>query len=214
MRPFTPPGRTFAAQLAGAALVLSAGAAAAQRVRGTVRDSLSRQPIGGAVVWLTDGGGKFLSRSIADEHGQFAVIHVAGATQLHVVHIGFRPVIVTVGRTDGDTLADISMGSIPLTLDTVASLRRRVCPGEKGTNAALSLWEQARAALMASVVARDVGAPALELKSYSRNLDPKTHEITNQRVHLRLVRGDRSYVAARPAVSPAGGEPYAGLLQP
>ena len=198
-RPLTPPFRSLAALVAGAALVLSAGEAGAQRVRGTVRDSLSRQPLGGAVVWLTDGGGKFLARSIADEHGQFAVIHVAGATQLHVVRIGFRPTIVAVGRTPGDTLVDISMGSIPLTLDTVASLRRRVCPGEKGTNAALSLWEQARAALMASVVARDVGAPALELKSYSRNLDPRTHEISDQRIHLRLVTGDRSYVAARPA---------------
>jgi carboxypeptidase family protein len=199
MRPIAPPGWARDALIGGVALVLCAGAAAAQRVRGTVRDSLSRQPIGGAVVWLTDGGGKFLARSIADERGQFAVIHVAGATQLHVVRIGFRPVIVPVGRTSADTLVEVSMGSIPLTLDTVASLRRRVCPGEKGTNAALSLWEQARAALMASVVARDVGAPALELKSYSRNLDPRTHEISDQRVHLRLVTGDRSYVAARPA---------------
>jgi hypothetical protein len=198
-RPLTPPHRASAALLAGVALALSASAAGAQRVRGVVRDSLSRQPVGGAVVWLTDGGGKFLARSIADEHGQFAVIHVAGATQLHVVRIGFRPMMVPVGRTDADTLVDVSMSSIPLTLDTVASLRRRVCPGEKGTNAALTLWEQARAALMASVVARDVGAPALELKSYSRYVDPKTHEISNQQVHLRLVTGDRSYVAARPA---------------
>jgi len=198
-RLLTPPHRAFAALLAAAVLALSARAAEAQRVRGTVRDSLSRQPIGGAVVWLTDGGGKFLARSMADEHGQFAVIHVAGATQLHVVRIGFRPVMLAVGRTSGDTLVDVSMGSIPLTLDTVASLRRRVCPGEKGTNAALTLWEQARAALMASVVARDVGAPALELKSYSRYLDPRTHEISNQQVHLRLVTGDKSYVAARPA---------------
>ena len=104
MRRSGPPRRAFAALLASAALVLSAGGAAAQRVRGTVRDSLSRQPIGGAVVWLTDGAGKFLSRSIADEHGQFAVIHVAGATQLHVVRIGFRPMIVPVGGTDADTL--------------------------------------------------------------------------------------------------------------
>ena len=199
MRPFTPSSWMRASLFGGAALVLWGGTVAAQRVRGTVRDSLSRQPIGGAVVWLTDGGGKFLSRSIADEHGQFAVIHVAGATQLHVVRIGFRPVIVPVGLADADTLVDVAMASIPLTLDTVASLRRRVCPGEKGTNAALTLWEQARAALMASVVARDVGAPALELKSYSRNLDPKTHAISNQRVHLRLATGDRSYVAARPA---------------
>jgi hypothetical protein len=198
-RPLTPPHRASAALLAGAVLALSASTVGAQRVRGTVRDSLSRQPVGGAVVWLTDGGGKFLARSIADEHGQFAVIHVAGATQLHVVRIGFRPMMVPVGRTDADTLVDVSMSSIPLTLDTVASLRRRVCPGEKGTNAALTLWEQARAALMASVVARDVGAPALELKSYSRYLDPRTHEISNQQVHLRLVTGDRSYVAARPA---------------
>ena len=198
MRRSGPPRRAFAALLASAALVLSAGGAAAQRVRGTVRDSLSRQPIGGAVVWLTDGAGKFLSRSIADEHGQFAVIHVAGATKLYVVRIGFWPMIFPVGGTDADTLVDVTLGSIPLKLDTVASLRRRVCPGEKGTNAALSLWEQARAALMASVVARDVGAPALELKSYSRNLDPKTHEISDQRIHLRLVTGDKSYVAARP----------------
>jgi hypothetical protein len=192
-------GVTALARAAAASLVLATAAsiAAAQRVRGTVRDSLSRQPLGGAVVWLTDPGGKFLSRSIADENGRFAVIRLIGAAQLHVVRIGFRPVVVAVGRAAGDTLIDVAMRSIPLTLDTVASSRRRVCPGEKGTNAALGLWEQARAALLASVVARDVSAPALEMKSYSRYVDPRTHELSNQAVTLRLLRGDQSYVAAR-----------------
>ncbi|MFI5227955.1 MAG: carboxypeptidase-like regulatory domain-containing protein [Gemmatimonadales bacterium] len=197
LRPFT--GLAVASlALALTGTVLSPTGAAAQRVRGTVRDSLSRQPLAGAVVWLTDGGGKFLARALADENGQFAVIRVIGATQLHVVHIGFRPVVVAVGRAASDTLFDVAMGSIPLTLDTVASSRRRICPGEKGTNAALGLWEQARAALLASVVARDVGAPALEMKSYKRYVDPRTHEPSDQTITLRLLRGDRSYVSARP----------------
>ncbi len=65
--------------------------AGAQHVRGVVRDSLGRQPIGGAVVWLTDSAGHFLARSIADDAGHYAVMRLSGSAQLHVVRIGFHP---------------------------------------------------------------------------------------------------------------------------
>ena len=183
--------------LAVAALVPAA--LGAQRVHGAVRDSASGQPVGGAVLWLTDSAGQFLARSIADENGLFAVIRLPGFRQLHVVRIGFRPVTIPVGRTPADTLVDVRLASLPLTLDAMSESRHRVCPGDKGTNAALSLWEQARAALLAMSVSRDMGAPSLVMKSFTRTTDALSHEVTEQGTHTRRVIGDRSYVSGRPA---------------
>jgi hypothetical protein len=174
--------------------------AAGQSVRGVVRDSASGQPIPGAVVWLTDTAGGFLARSVSGADGHYSVLRMAGAAELHVVRIGFRPARagIVAGATR-DTTVDLRMGAVALALDAVASSRRRVCPGDKGTGDALQLWEQARAALLASVVARDADPPELVLRSYTRLFEPIRGQLLAQTIRGREMVGDRSYVAARPA---------------
>jgi protocatechuate 3,4-dioxygenase beta subunit len=172
--------------------------AEAQRIRGTVRDSASAQPIPGAVVWVADSAGGFLARSVGGADGRFDVPRLVGSATLHVLRIGFHPAVIQLRGVSRDSVLDVRLGSFVLALDAVASSRRRVCPGDKGTSDALDLWEQARAALMASVVARDANAPELSLRSFTRTYEPVRNQLLEQIVRSKDLTGDRSYVAARP----------------
>ena len=169
-----------------------------QRVRGMVSDSASGQPVAGAVLWLADSSGAFLARSVSGVDGQYAVLRLAGSTQLRVLRIGFRPVVIPLASGSRDTTVDVHLGAIALMLDTVAASRQRVCPGDKGTSDALQLWEQARAALLAGVVARDANPPELRLRSFTRSFDAMHRRMLDQVVRGSDVVGDRSYVAGRP----------------
>lgn len=173
-------------------------AAQAQRVRGIVRDSASAQPIPGAVAWVADSAGGFLARSVGGPDGRFDVPRLVGSTTLHVLRIGFHPAVIQIRGLSPDSVLDVRLGSFVLALDAVASSRRRVCPGDKGTSDALDLWEQARAALMAGVVARDANAPELSLRSFTRTYEPTRNQLQEQIVRSKDLTGDRSYVAARP----------------
>jgi hypothetical protein len=163
-----------------------------------VRDSTSAQPIPGAVVWVGDSAGGFLARSVGGPDGRFDVPRLAGTATLHVLRIGFHPAVIRIRDISPDSVLDVRLGSFVLALDAVASSRRRVCPGDKGTSDALDLWDQARAALMASVVARDANTPELSLRSFTRTYEPIRNELQEQIVRSKDLTGDRSYVAARP----------------
>lgn len=190
---------TLRTAVALALTIAGSSTAFGQSVRGIVRDSASGQPIPGAVISLTDTAGGFLARSVSGADGKYSVFRLPGSEQLHVLRIGFRPTLIAIAPAPRDTSIDVRLVAIALVLDPVASSRRRVCPGDKGTSDALALWEQARAALLASVVARDADPPELMLRSYTRSFDPVRGKLVDQEIRGRDVVGDRSYVAARPA---------------
>jgi len=134
-------------------------AAQAQRVRGTLTDSSTREPVTGAVVSVLDSAGNFLSRTIADDKGHFAAARLRGARTLHVVRIGYQPVDKLI--VDGDSTIDLRLMPIASRLATLTASEGRVCPGKPGASEALELWEQARDGLLASVVARESNPPRL-----------------------------------------------------
>src|SRR5262249_6232609 len=111
--------RTFAAFAAISVFFLGvASRVLAQEVRGTVRESVSRQPIPGAVITLLDSAGRTLGRNITDERGQYRLAVSAATTQLRFIRIGFRPVSVTLSRSGArvDTV-DVVMTTLPTMLD-------------------------------------------------------------------------------------------------
>jgi hypothetical protein len=187
------------AVLAVALSLVAANQAASQRIIGTVRDSAAGQPIGAAVVWLTDTQGRMLGRSIGSPSGRYELARGLNATRLHVIHIGFRPVDVTLPANPDDSIFDVRMGSLPLILDVVQSSSTRVCPGDAESGGALELWEQIRAGLLASVVGRQVTRPRLQLLSFLRDFEPIQNKIISQTSSSRQIVADRSYSAARPA---------------
>lgn len=192
-------GRVVSLLIVTCALAVAAAPAAAQRVRGTARDSVTGQPVSGVVAWVSDSAGKFLARSIGDDAGAFAVMRLPGSARLRIMRIGYRPREIALHDLPGDSTLDVTLAALPPLLETVEATSRRVCPGEKGTSRALELWEQARTALLAGVVAREAGAPTVRLLSFTRSLEPAKLHVLRQQLARREVVADKSYVAARPA---------------
>jgi len=169
----------------------------AQSVRGTLKDSLTRDVVPGAVVTVTDSAGAFLARGVSDSAGRFSVMRLPKSQRVHVIRIGYRPLDLALGA--GDDSLRIAMNPIPSLLATVSSSAQRVCPGDRENADAIDLWQQARAALLAGVVDRETRAPRVRLRSYWRTFDPVRHRLLDDSVSLKDVTADRSYVAARPA---------------
>ena len=191
----------MSARNGGVALLVAAFAATtpalAQRVRGTLKDSATREPVTGAVVTTTDSAGTLLSRSVSDERGKFDVYRLRGASKFRVVRIGYRPRELMLPPLDTDSL-DVALSQIPSLLAAVTASSKRICPGDKGGGAALDLWEQARAGLLAAVVARETHPPHVRLRSFWRTFEPVRKRLIDDSVRFKDLRVERSYVAARP----------------
>lgn len=167
----------------------------AQRVSGFVRDSISDAPVNGAVVWLSDSTGAPLARSIGDVAGAFSVVRSRGAVLLHVVRIGYRPRELSLPAADTGVV--IRLEAVPAFLAAVSASDRRMCPGNSAEG--FELWEQARAALLASVVARETQLPRIRLISFTRTRDPIFNKIKHEETSMKELLVERSYVAAQPA---------------
>jgi hypothetical protein len=182
-----------------AAILAAAGGAEAQYARGVVRDSATGEPVAGAVVVLNDTAGKFMARTLADASGRFALIRSRGATSLHLVRIGYKPLDFALGASAPDSVLDIRMHQIAAALTAVTASGRRVCPGETGDMRALELWEQARAALLASVVTRETQPPRIRMHSFKRTFEPIRKRLVADTSSYKEMVVDRSFVAGRPA---------------
>jgi hypothetical protein len=178
-------------------IVSSAAVALAQRVSGVVRDSISDMPVGGAVVWLSDSTGASVARSIGDQSGAFTVLRALGATRIHVVRIGYRPHDAPLPSAESGIL--IRLEAIPAFLTAVEASNRRMCPGDAASLKGFELWEQARAALLASVVAREAHPPRIRLISFARTRDPVLDKVKDEQTTVKEMLVERSYVAAQPA---------------
>jgi hypothetical protein len=183
--------------LTAASAAITPPVAQAQRVRGTLTDSATGEPVTGAVVSVLDSAGQFLSRTIADDKGRYAAARLRGSRTIHIVRIGYRPVDATIAASD--STMDFRLSPIASRLTAVTATEGRVCPGKPGASQALELWEQARNGLLASVVARESNPPRLRIRTYWRTRDPIRKRIENDSSHMKDIVADRSYVAARPA---------------
>ncbi len=179
------------------ALLLAANLAAAQVVRGRVVESLAAAPIGGAVVWLSDSAGALVSRSITDSAGSFVLPRLRGATRFNVVRIGFRP--REMAMPVADSAIDVRLEAVAALLEGVRVYAGRGCPRDRRGPGGFELWEQARAALLATLVSREMYPPRIRLIASERTRDPILGRVMHQQVSTKNVTVERSYVAARPA---------------
>jgi hypothetical protein len=186
-----------AAALIAIVAAFAAAPLGAQRVRGTLTDSSTKEPIGGAVVTVFDSAGKYLARSIADGDGKFAVMRVVGSRKMRVIRIGYTPRDIPI--VDADSIYNVRMQPVASRLATMSSTGKRICPGENASADALELWEQARAGLLASVVAREAFPPRVRIRTSRKTLEPIRRQILQDSVDLKDLVVERSFVAARPA---------------
>ncbi len=152
---------------------------ASQDLRGSVRDSASHEPISGAVVLLLDSSGVVLVRRITDERGQFRIATASAARWARVVRIGFQPREIRVPTTtDGAAAFDVTMMSVPTMLASVRIKDQSHCPRRNDRAAALGLWEQARAGLLATIVGRESSPAIIHRLAFERTLDGNSDRIT------------------------------------
>jgi hypothetical protein len=195
------PGRRFILAMACAAGV--GHAALAQELRGTVLDSASGVPVPGAVLVLLDSAGATLARNITNELGQYRIGLVAGSRTLRVLRIGFRPREVSLPASPA--LAEpfvVAVVAIPTLLEPVHVAGRASCPRRGDRAAALALMDQARAGLLAIVVARESNPAALKLLGFDRTMDGTSDRVLRQRVRIDSAgRRTASFFAAQDAAN-------------
>jgi hypothetical protein len=151
----------------------------AQVVHGTVIDSVSRQPISGAVVMLLDSpGGGVLASDISGERGEYRVSS-SRARALRVVRIGFQPFELSLAD-GGDRSLDITLAPFSTTLATVRITdKSNVCPRSAERAAGFAYWEQARAGLLNSIIARRSNPMSVHRLYFSRALSAENGSITS-----------------------------------
>lgn len=160
---------------------------AAQEFRGTVRDDASHEPVPGAVVILRDSAGRTLSQLLTSDRGQFRTTLLADARRLRVVRIGYRPFETALAPGAGGTI-DVALAAIPILLEPVHVATGASCPRRADADAAMALLEQARAGLLAVMVARSASPAELVRLGYERRLRGTTEQIVHQTVRREAER--------------------------
>ena len=137
------------------ASVALAHIARAQRLAGTVRDSVSRRPIPGVVVILLDSTGATVARHLTNERGEYLVVLRDAMRSARFVRIGFRPGEVPIPpRAESPTRLDVTMFALPSMMQLVRVVANSRCSVRKDRAGAMGLWEQARAGERSSVPTR------------------------------------------------------------
>lgn len=174
-------------RIIGFGLVLTALVAPharAQHITGIVRDSASGASLAGAVVSVLDAPRQLRARAITDATGRYYLEPGAGAVQLRVVRIGFQPRELPLPASRGASpTVNILMARVPTLLSTVLVSDDRLCSSDRDRRAALSLWEQARSGLLASIVARESKPATATIISYERWI-----ELSHLRVQWQTAR--------------------------
>jgi hypothetical protein len=154
-------------------------ALAAQVFRGTVNDSASHQPVSGAVVMLLDSAGAVLGRNITNERGRYSVAYVRVARWMRVVRIGFQPREIRVVDAAGpDRSLDVSMAPFTTRLAPVRVSDKSNCPRRLDRATVFAFWEQARAGLLNTVVARESSPMSVSRLYFERRMDGTSERIT------------------------------------
>ena len=174
---------------------LMTSTAAAQQLRGIVRDSSGGNPLAGAIVQLLDSAGRAGGRSITDGDGRFAVLLASSTARLRVMRIGYRPSEVAV-PADRVGPVDVRMGHLPPMLDVVRVSGNRLCPGSPARGGAFEIWQQARTGLLATIVARELNPAQASTLTYSTTLAPNDERVREQTKKVVSGRTTRPFVAS------------------
>jgi hypothetical protein len=186
-----------------------ANLAAAQSIGGIVRETVSSAPVAGAVVVVYDSAGAATAQAVAGRDGRYSVAVAPQARTVIVRRIGFLPFTAPVPAAARQARAtlDVALSVVPRTLAPVTAAAIG-CPANPTAAQAFALWEQARAAFLATVVARSTVPARLLTLSYAQEMpeaalydmtarQPGITKAGSARVATRV--GDRSWISARTA---------------
>ena len=142
-----------------------------------------------------------MGRNLTNGRGDYRVVLSADMRRVRVMRIGFRPREATIPNALAGTpevRLDISMVALPTFLEPVHIVENLHCPRRTDHAAALGLLEQARAGLLATIVARETNPPKLVRVTFERVMEGTTDRIASQRVRMDSTEvGKRSFKAVR-----------------
>jgi hypothetical protein len=146
----------------------------AQLYQGVVRDSLSRAPVAGVVISAIDSGGKTASRTLSGQDGRYRLFIPASSMKVRVQRIGYRLRELSVHPSNEEAVTfDFSLARVPSLLDPVHVVGASACPRRKDNAQTQALYEQARAALLATIVAREANPATVVRYAYDRPVMPR-----------------------------------------
>ena len=175
-----------------AALVIVAGLsriASAQTLRGVVVDS-GRVPVPGVVVSLVGTDSVIVGRALTNERGAFRLTAaVPGTYRVRTLRIGYRPATsesIALGA-GAEVTYTVTVASIPFALASVRIEARSSCRpvSDPAAIAVFEVWEQARAALVATQLTATARAVTATTITYVRTLDPTGQRVLEQNANVR-----------------------------
>src|SRR3954470_9359883 len=145
----------------------------AQALRGVVRDGASARAVPGAVVSVLDSANRVAGRTITDAQGRYAFSLRFAVASVRVVRIGFRPrnLPAPAWSPSSNAKLDFELERLPLYMSVVQIVGDERCPRRDDGPRALAAWEQARTALLATVVSRDARPAMVRTRRYERRYD-------------------------------------------
>lgn len=178
-------------------------------VTGAVRDSVTRQPLHGAVILLRDSLDRTVGQTVTNEGGRYYVAASAAARRIRVLRMGFRPADVplpTAGAPPRLALGEIALVPVPPLLAPVRVTAAARCPARANGAAALGLLEQMRTGLLSAVIARAQQPPALTVLNYERQYDAPDEppDAPGSTAGARIVRQSVRTRATSAATAPFG----------
>jgi hypothetical protein len=139
---------------------------------------------------------------MTNERGEFTLPDASAVRQLQLLRIGFRPREVAVTISAPGARLDLTMVALPTLLEPVRVTSTAQCANRSNAAEAWGLLDQARAALLATVAAREANPAKLKLLAFERTMDGNTDHITEQRVRVDSATGAMiSFGASRDAAT-------------
>ena len=114
-----------------------------------------------------------------------------------IVRIGFRPAQLPLSR--GDSALNVAMERLPTTLGAISVSSQPICPANATDLSGFELWEQARAALLATIVARDANPAIATNIVYRRQLSFPGERLLWEDSKTNHGRTSRPFLAVAPA---------------
>jgi hypothetical protein len=173
--------RVAALALGGAVALASGEPVAAQVVRGLVTEKTTNAPLDGVVLSVLDPRDTLVVQVLSNDGGGFEIrLPSPGMYTIDVKRIGVKRVRLTpfaVGEGETKKL-DISLEPVPAVLSSVNITGRTSCVRNPQTNAkTAALWEDARAALTASVITRSLTVGDDSVMRFERKLDVNSWKV-------------------------------------
>lgn len=174
--------------------------AAAQTVAGTVRSAGDGQPVPGVLVVLANAEDSRMGGAITNSDGDFLIsVAAPGRYRLVAERIGYasvRSAWFSLGA--GESLRIDLEPSVEATRleGVVASGERRCVVRPEEGMMAQRLWDEARKALTAADVTRELSLVRWRALDYSRDIEPESGRVLSERSSVRIGNGDRPYTTA------------------